>query len=273
MKLGVSLQGASLTPKFEDIKRIALKADELGFDSIWVSDHLMHPFSVDGMPMHYCHEAWTVMTALAALTNRVRVGFSVLNPGFRYPSVLAKMAASLDEISSGRLIMSLGAGWLRKEYDAYGIPWVEHDSLIEREREAALVMKALLTQTVASFSGKYYHLEGAVMEPKPLQKPHPPIWIGGNSPKTMEVAAELGDGWFTAHVTPEELKDKITSMRRTIGDRPMEYATTFGKPSSYNTDETIDKIRRYANAGVSLLTMHFDTKTLETFAKNILPNI
>jgi alkanesulfonate monooxygenase SsuD/methylene tetrahydromethanopterin reductase-like flavin-dependent oxidoreductase (luciferase family) len=214
------------------------------------------------------------MTALAALTKKVRLGFSMLIPGFRYPPVLAKMAASLDEISNGRLIMGFGAGWFKKEYDAYGISWEEHDDLIEIEREAVLVMKALWTQSIASFSGRYYHVKEAVMEPKTIQKPHPPIWIGGNSSKTMEVAAELGDGWFSDAIPPEELKDKIASIKKTVRDRPMEYATTFGDRPSDKTSETIGEVRRYAEAGVTLLVICFhDAKALESFAERILPNI
>jgi FMNH2-dependent dimethyl sulfone monooxygenase len=198
----------------------------------------------------------------------------MLIPGFRYPSVLAKMAASLDEISNGRLIMGLGAGWFKQEYDSYGIPWEEHDNLIEMEREAVLVMKGLWTQAVASFSGRYYHVKEAVMEPKPIQKPYPPIWIGGDSPKTMELAGELGDGWFSRHTRPDRLKDKITSMKKTVRDRPMEYATTFGDLPSDKNSDTIDEIRRYAKAGVALLTIPFhDAKSLEGFAERIVPNI
>jgi alkanesulfonate monooxygenase SsuD/methylene tetrahydromethanopterin reductase-like flavin-dependent oxidoreductase (luciferase family) len=198
----------------------------------------------------------------------------MLIPGFRYPSVLAKMAASLDEVSNGRLVMGLGAGWFKQEYDAYGIPWEEHDKLIEMEREAVLVMKALWTQPVASFTGKYYHVKGAVMEPKTVQKLHPPIWIGGDSPKTMELAGELGDGWFSRHTPPQQLKEKIDSVKKTVRERPMEYATSFGDLSSDKDSEAIDEIRQYAKAGVTLLTIPFpNVKALESFAERILPNI
>jgi len=274
MQFGAALSGKSLTLNFRDARRVALKADELEFHSIWMSDHLMHPFQVGELPMYYCHEAWTVMTALAALTKKVRLGFSMLIPGFRYPSVLAKMAASLDEISNGRLVMGVGAGWFKQEYDAYGIPWQEHDKLIEMEREAVLVMKALWTQPVANFTGRYYHVKEAVMEPKTVQKPHPPVWIGGDSPKTMELAGQLGDGWFSRHTPPQLLKEKINSVKKSVGERPMEYATSLGDLPSGKDSETVDEIQRYAKAGVTLLTILFqDANALQGFAERILPSI
>ncbi|MEM2454975.1 MAG: LLM class flavin-dependent oxidoreductase, partial [Candidatus Bathyarchaeia archaeon] len=151
MSFGVVLQGRTFTPSWNEIKEIALKTEELGFHSIWVSDHLMHPFQVPGKPEFYCHEAWTLMSALAVLTEHLKLGFHVLNPAFRGPAILAKMAAALDIISEGRLIMSLGAGWFKREYEAFGIPWEEHDDRVNRLEEAILVMKALWTQKTATF--------------------------------------------------------------------------------------------------------------------------
>jgi len=274
MKFGVVLQGKAFTPNFKDIKNIALKAEDLGFDSIWASDHLMHPFSVDGKPMFYCYEAWTLMSALAAMTESIKIGFHVLIPSFRNPSVLAKMAATLDEISEGRLIMSLGAGWFKQEYDAYGIPWEEHDDRIERLREAILVMKALWTQPVATFNGKYYQIKEAVMEPKPVQKPHPPIWIGGNSQETMKLSAELADGWYSRPASPEKLKENIDFIKNISKKGCMEYATTLEELPSGKLDQIIEELLKYAKAGVTLITITFSKiEDLEHFARNILSTV
>lgn len=267
VKFGVILQGRHLTPKFKEIRQMAIRAEELGFHSIFVSDHLMHPFPVEGVPMHYCHEAWTLISALAVLTEDIKLGFNVLIPTFRHPSILAKMAATLDEISNGRLIMSIGAGWFKKEYDAYGIPWDEHDERIEREKEAILVMKALWTQPIATFVGKYYSIKGAIMEPKPLQKPHPPIWVGGNSFKTIELVAELADGWFSREIPAEKLKENITFIRRNAKDRPMDFVVMLDKAPSSKSDGSVNKIEEYIDAGVTLITVPFHkTKDLDSFA-------
>ena len=274
MKFGVILQAKHLTPTFEDIKKIALKADELEFHSIWASDHLMHPFPVKGKPRHYCHEAWTIMSALAALTQNVRLGFCVLIPTFRHPSVLAKMAASLDEISNGRLIMCIGAGWFKREYDAYNIPWKEHDQRIEREKEEILVIKALWTQQVANFSGKYYTIKEAIMDPKPLQKPHPPIWVGGNSLKTMKLAAELAEGWFSRSAPPEKIKYDINFIKTISKNKNMDYAVTIEELPLNKLDKCANLLREYAKAGVTLITIPFsNAKDLECFSRDVLPVI
>ena len=272
VKFGVSLQGRNFTPNFQEMKQIALKADELGFHSIWTSDHLMHPFPVSGKPEFYCHEAWTTLSALGALTKRVKLGFSVLVPAFRRPSVIAKMATTLDILSNGRLILCIGAGWFKKEYDAYDIPWEEHDFRIEREREAALVIKALFTQTSASFDGKYYRLREAVMEPKPVQKPHPPIWIGGDLFKTVNLAAKLADGWFMRPEDPRKLKEKIAVMRRAVGARRFEYATSLKELTLENPSGLLSKIHDYIGAGINLLSLTFhNANDLELFAEKVLP--
>ena len=212
------------------------------------------------------------MTALGARTKNVRLGFSVLIPAFRQPSVLAKMGSTLDIISGGRLIMSLGAGWFKQEYEAYGIPWEEHDDRVAREREAALVMKALWTLSAASFNGKYYHIKDAVVEPKPLQKPHPPIWISGNSPKTMELVSELADGWFMRGPLSEKLRENIASVKKAVRGRRMDYVTAIEVPSTVKPKEIIENIWEYVDAGITLLGINFhDVEGLEFFAKNVLP--
>jgi len=274
IKFGVVLQGKTFTPNFKDIKNIALKAEDLGFDSIWVSDHLMHPFPVNGKPMFYCYEAWTLMSALATMTESVKIAFHVLVPAFRNPSVLAKMAATLDEISEGRLIMSLGAGWFKQEYDAYGIPWEDHDDRIERLREAILMMKALWTQPVATFDGKYYHIKEAIMEPKPVQKPHPPIWIGGNSPKTLELSAELADGWYSRPIPPEKFKEGIDFIKEIAKKSRMEYAITLEELPLGKPDQISEEIQKYAKVGATLITITFSKiEDLEYFARNILSTV
>lgn len=134
VEFGVILHATRITPSLNEIKGIALAADKLGFHSIWSSDHMMHPIELDDKPMYYCHEAWTMMSVLGALTEKETLGFNVLVPTFRCPSVLAKMATTLDILSDGRLIMCLGSGWFKREFEAYGIPWDEdHDERIKRD--------------------------------------------------------------------------------------------------------------------------------------------
>lgn len=273
VEFGVILQCKKLTPSFKEIKKIALEADELGFHSIWISDHLMHPAQVEDKPMYFCHEAWTTMSALGALTQNIRLGFNVLIPYFRHPSVIAKMATTLDILTNGRLILCLGAGWFEREFEAYGVPWIEdHDERIEGEREAALLIKMLWTQPVANFSGKYFQIKNAVMEPKPIQKPHPPIWFGGKSPKTMEVVSKLAEGWLLLGVEPEKIKDKIETMQQMLGNRNLDYAIALEKVSTDHPTKCIHIIQKYINSGANLLNFPFyDVESLRIFAKDVIP--
>ncbi|MEM1514603.1 MAG: LLM class flavin-dependent oxidoreductase [Thermoproteota archaeon] len=271
--IGVVLQGKWLTPSWEEIKERALKAEQLGFHSVWVSDHLIHPFPVPRKEF-YCHESCTVMSALAVLTEHVKLGFHVLVPTFRGPAMTAKMAATLDIISNGRLIMSLGAGWFKKEYDAFSIPWEEHDDRIDRLGEAILIMKALWTQETVTFHGKYYRINEAVMLPKPLQKPHPPIWVGGNSTKSMELSARLADGWYSLPIAPEKAKESIDFIKKISGGRKMDFAVTLDELPFDKPDQIIDTIFRYANVGVTYITITFPrVEEMKRFADSVLSTI
>jgi alkanesulfonate monooxygenase SsuD/methylene tetrahydromethanopterin reductase-like flavin-dependent oxidoreductase (luciferase family) len=172
-------------------------ADELGFDSVWTGDHLL---GIRGEPRTDGPlETWTLMTAIGAVTKNVRIGFAMLNPSFRNPGLLAKMIATLDQITHGRVIAALGAGWFRDEYTAYGIPFIEdHDDRIAQEREVALLLRELWTHPAperTTFEGRYVGVKDVHFNPQPFQQPHPPIWIGGNSPATQALVKELASGW------------------------------------------------------------------------------
>ena len=271
---GVVLQGMAHTPNFSEVKQIALTADELGFHSIWLSDHLMHPFPVEGKPKHYCLEALTTMSALGALTTNVKLGFSVLIPPFRNPAVTAKMVTTLDILSKGRLIVCLGAGWFRREFEAYGVPWNDdHDTRIAMEKEAVLIIKALWKEPEATFRGEYYHVNNAVMEPKPIQKPHPPIWIGGNSEKTMKLVSELAYGWLLLEDEPEKIKSKIQTVQSHIRGKHLSCAIALERVSTDPFEAYITEIQKYVNIGANLLNLRFNTvESLKTFAKEVLPS-
>jgi len=176
----------------------ARAADVQGFDSVWLGDHLFdyrgEPYIADGPP-----DSFTLMTAIGAVTKRIRLAWGMLNPSFRNPAVLAKMLATLDQITTGRVVCSLGAGWLKPEYEAYDVPFLDdHAERIAHEREVALLLKELWTHPAperVTFEGKYVRARDLPFNPAPVQKPHPPIWIGGDSEATLAVAFELADGW------------------------------------------------------------------------------
>jgi F420-dependent oxidoreductase-like protein len=174
--------------EYRSIREVVSEAEWLGFDSVWMSDHLM--LLLEDSPFL---EGWTTLSAIAAETKSLKLGTIVICNTFRHPSLLAKMAATLDAISGGRLILGMGAGWIEKEHKSYGIPFPGPSVRIEQLKESLQIIKRMWTEEKASFQGKYYTIREAMCNPKPLQRPHPPILIGGTGRKILEVVAELGD--------------------------------------------------------------------------------
>lgn len=225
MQFGVRLavQGEMGAPQagFEYAKRMALEAEELGFDSVWLPDHVINAHMEKRAPML---ENWTVLSALAPLTQRVRFAGHTFNNSLRNPALFAKMAATLDVVSGGRVIYSLGAAWFRFESESYGLPWDEHGDRVARLREALMIAKSLWTQEETNFSGRFYTLKSAYLEPKPLQKPHIPIWVPGDSEAIRKVAAELADVWLTYSKPPSVIGGWVQDMARRRGGRPLPMA-------------------------------------------------
>ena len=177
-----------------DVKAHIQRAEKHGFDSFWVMDHF-YQLPVHGLQEEPFLDAWTVLPALAAVTSRIRLGAMVSPVGYRNPALLACMAASLDHISSGRMNFGFGAGGFKPEYRSYGFEFIEKASTrLAQMKEALQLILGLWTHSRFIFHGEYFHVEDAILEPKPLQKPHPPILIGGVGPKvTLRIIAELGD--------------------------------------------------------------------------------
>jgi F420-dependent oxidoreductase-like protein len=172
---------------FNLIRVIAQECERLGYYSVLLDDHLM----LKKTPILEC---WTTLSALSSVTKSIRLGTMVTCNSFRNPALLAKMAATVDNISNGRLELGIGAGVQKNEHNAYGFPFPSTKARIERLNEAVEIVKKLWTEKKASYSGKYYMIRNAVCEPKPVQKPHPPITIGGGGEKlTLRVTARHAD--------------------------------------------------------------------------------
>ena len=179
---------------WEETKKTALWAEESGFDSFWLMDHFIQLPGLGPEDEPFL-EGWTGLAALAAATNKIRLGTLVTGNPYRNPALMAKMAATIDVISQGRLFFGYGAGWFQSEFDQYGYEFVEPPyKRIKAMREALIIIKKMWTEARASFEGEYYTIREAILEPKPVQKPHPPILIGGGGEKyTLRYLAELGD--------------------------------------------------------------------------------
>lgn len=176
--------------KFETMVRCAREAEVAGFDSVWLYDHF---HTVPEPAIESVFECWTGMAALARETRTIRLGQLVTCNSYRPPALLAKMASSVDVMSHGRLILGVGAGWYQHEYEAFGYDYPDTPERLRMLREALQVIRAMWTEDRAEFDGRYYRLRGAINEPKPVQKPHPPIWIGGGGEKvTLKLVAQYG---------------------------------------------------------------------------------
>jgi probable F420-dependent oxidoreductase len=212
MRIGVTVPNVHETlAERTTIEAVGRMADELGFDSIWCNDHLAIPSAAgDGAaePAYAAaygeqrgqsiYEPLIVLAYLAAVTRRVLLGTSVYLLPLRHPLVAARQAVSLDRLSDGRLVLGVGAGWLESEFAAVGVPYQQRG---RRTDEAIAMLKSLCRE------------DGAEFLPKPVQRPHPPLWIGGRSGAAVRRAARLGDAWHPSHLTVDELRRQIPDLR------------------------------------------------------------
>ena len=220
IRFGVTLPQIKRT--WDEAKAAALAFDRLGFDSVWVCDHLY------GVPMPTLPilEAWTELTAVGAITERVGLGTLVTPPFFRNPAVLAKQVATLDHITGGRAIVGLGAGWFEQEFTGYGCPFPSVRERLEALEETAVIMKLLWTDEQVTYDGRHFSVHEAVCEPRPARRP--PILIGGGGEKVLlRLAAKHADIWNNMAVSQGELGHKVEVLRRhcdAVGRDPSEIA-------------------------------------------------
>jgi len=287
MRFGVHLVASGKMIEGEKIARVARRAEELGYDSLWVSDHIIfptelrspYPYSPDGKlpldPTNPLLEPFTVLSYAAAVTKTVKLGTSVVIVPYRDPIVTAKIVSSLDVLSGGRFIFGVGVGWLEEEFRAL------RQNLRDRgpqTREALLAMKACWTQEDPEFHGKFFDFAGIKFAPKPRQKPHPPIWFGGNSMPALKRAVEVGGGWHAVWETPEEVAEKAKILRELCSKAGKKF-TDF--PITINVNNrvpyTVENVKKYEAAGVSMMfiprSFQVDVDTMienmEKFAKEI----
>jgi F420-dependent oxidoreductase-like protein len=193
----------------DSLKNIVTKAENSGFDSFWVMDHF-HQIQFVGRPEEPMLEGWTIISMLAGITTKIKLGTLVTGIIYRYPSVLAKVAATLDVLSKGRLFMGIGAGWNEQESLAYGISFPSNQERMLRLEEAIQIIRKMWTEEpYASFNGKYYQIRNAYCNPKPIQKPYPPILVGGSGErKTLKIVAKYADA-CNLFGSPETVRNKL----------------------------------------------------------------
>jgi len=276
VKLRFGIKTAQQFTTYEDILRVWTEADSIpGIEHAWAFDHFI-PLGPD--PSGPQLEGWTLLGALAARTERLRLGLMVTGNIYRHPAVLANMATTVDIISQGRLDFGIGAGWNELECSMYGIEFYTTGERIRRLGEACEVIKLLWTQTVANFDGKYYHLKDARCEPKPVQKPYPPFVIGGSGEQlTLRIVAQYASVWNFVGGDIETFRHKnevLDGHCAAIGRDSRTIERSIQWPINYNNmDEVRDSIRPYIEAGASHIILNLRAPYPESIVHTLAEEI
>lgn len=267
MQIGFFPIGMGLTAEPEIIALIARTVEQTGFHCLWAPEHVVLldqyssklPYSQDGrLPLPTTFDFLDPFTALAfaaAHTKTIRLSTGICLVPEHNPVVLAKEVASVDKLSNGRFDFGIGIGWLAEEARAVGVPWERRG---ERAREYLKAMKLLWTEENPEFSGEFCRFPPVRLYPKPVQKPYPPIIVGGESGPALKRAGEIGDGWYGMNVTPEEVKTKIARIRQyaqAAGRDPEKFHFTVSP--GLTTPVTLDLIKQYRDAGAQQIALHW----------------
>jgi F420-dependent oxidoreductase-like protein len=307
MKFGIHnpswLFGSDEYEVFDQVRQKAQWCDEHGFAWFSVMDHLIQIQGVGAADEPFM-EGWTVLAALAPLTKKIRLATLVSSVAYRNPALLAKMAAGIDIMSRGRLTFGIGAGWNVQEYQQYGYEFPEKPAVrIAQMEEAVRLIKAMWTTKRASFHGKYFHIEEAMLEPKPVQKPHPPIMIGGGGEQlTLRALARVGD-MANIFGDPNTVAHKFEVLRQHCDAQSRDYATiertnltslllardetalankrkALGLPDqvrgyALTTAQAIDLVGKFQDVGVQMFITSIiknDRETIELLAGEVMPH-
>ena len=308
--IGIAMQNFTAAPAMPDAKALidyGVRMEQLGYESVWVWDHIL--LGVD--PYFPILDSLSVLTAVAARTERIRLGTGILVLPTRNPVVLAKQLSSIDQISNGRLTLGMASGWYKREFDAIGVPFKERGNIMDRNLD---ILIRLWQEDSVTGSYPPYELAAAVMSPKPVQKPRPPILIGGYVDRVLKRAGVVGDGWLTYCYTAEGFTKSWDKVRRFAADAgrdpdtlrsinqlpiyigksradveaPMlEWLTTewdFAGWSDSTTDsavlgtvdDCVEQLQAHLDAGVQQITLvpyRFDMEQIEQIAEEIIPRI
>ena len=274
MRIGLDTAQHQLTWP-ELVERVQF-AETAGFDGAWVFDHFKPLY---GDPNGPCMESWTLLAGLAAITSQVRLGVLVTGITYRHPSILATEALTVDHISNGRLEIGMGAAWHEPEHEELGIPFPPLKERAERLEEGVQVMRLLMTKDRASFAGRHYQLAKASYHPRPVQRPHPPIWIGAGGEQLMlPIVARQADAWH-AFGSDDSLARKsrlLDQMAEKAGRDPK----TILRSASLSLSRPWDQVRRRAAqlraAGFAYLIAEWPSegkRRLDEFVEKVMPEL
>jgi len=292
LKVGVQLPEVERVARWPELREMAQTAEAIGFDSVWLGEHLL--YRGDGRPTLGPWEAWTTLAAIAAVTERVEIGPLVAATSFHNPGMLAKQAATLDEISGGRLILGLGAGWNEAEYQAYGFPF---DHRVSRFEEAFTIIHSLLADGRCDFHGTYYDLDNCELLPRGPRHAHdegPPLMVGSMGERMLAITlphVQAWNAWFTWFGNSVEgyrlIRDTVDAACRAAGRDPAEVERTVAlfvafpealgrslgdlnrpvvEPIAGDPATVASALRAFAAEGVGHVQLVLDPITVETIA-------
>ena len=296
MRFGVWIPNCRHLATPDVIRSTAVRAEQLGYDSVWVSDHVVVPRANVVNFGETIFDPLVTLAVIAGATAKVQLGTTVLIVPYRNAVVTAKMISSLDALSGGRVVFGIGAGWVAAESAMLGVPFAERGAMTDEYLEA---MRELWTSREPSFTGKYTQFSGLIFEPKPVQKPHPPIWVGGHTRAALRRTARFGAAWHPINRPPAELRAGRAELARLCresgrADEPtltlrndvrLLRARESAPPSAHagrvvagEPAAVIDQIRELADCGVEHLVLEFlapDGRDLDAqmtlFAERVRP--
>jgi len=256
LRFGMKLSGQDTT--IEALRTVWRLADESGFDHVWDFDHFASIGA--GGPDRPVYEGWALQAAMAEATKRVRIGCMVTGNTYRNPALLAKLAVTVDHLSGGRLEFGIGAAWAAIEHSMYGIEGLDHR--VGRLSESLQIIRSLWTEERTNFDGRYYKMTDAIANPKPIQKPYPPIWIGASGPSTIRLVARHADVWNIGGGEPDRVSELIQILE--------EACTAIGRDSSEirrsiqmrwdggDAPKLVEQCARYHELGITEQIIYLD---------------
>ncbi|HET9921951.1 MAG TPA: LLM class F420-dependent oxidoreductase [Ktedonobacteraceae bacterium] len=308
MDIGVFLPISGRATGPDTLAQAARSAEEQGFDAVWSADRVVTPWQINTFyPYSENHEfivppdrpfldSFTCLAFLAGCTDKIALGISVLVLPYRHPLYWARVAASIEQLSRGRLIMGIGVGWMEEEFAALGVPFKERG---KRTDEQLQIIERLWSEEHTSFNGQFYSIQDVAFYPKPIQQPRIPIWVGGEGMAAMRRTAKYGDAWFPYYIdiTPQELRerfDTVLRMAQEAGRDPASIHLTCCRPIEMtdeavpqdehrlrgNPEQLVEALRAYRDAGVDHIALQFmvprwpdRVEQIAHFASEVMPHV
>lgn len=294
MQFGVCLPQYGRDVSFGELRAVSTDAEAMGFHSVWASDHVVTPEHMHASIGPVFFDAFVLLSHVSALTNRVKLGTTVMVTPYRNPLVAAKLISSLDSLSGGRVILGVGTGGAPDEFAALGISESQRGARTEEYLEA---MIQLWTTDPSSFRGRFVDFEGVRFAPKPAQSPHPPIWVGGRSDAALRRASRIAEAWHPTYMPLEALRERMDRLAETSGEigRDVPPETTLHLSVSFDDrdagsadrrmgrggpGQVAEDLARYRSMGIETIVCNFRgastdevRRAMETFARRVKPGL